>query len=150
MKCFVLRYPKNVVTDAMLCIICIFAIILILQKGETAVVTSVDDVASADVVSFLNSYGWKIDAESELCTTVKLPDVFDETWEEYNLLQKQQGFDLLPYAGKQILKYTYEFDEFQEMDDTSGIFATVYVYDSKIIAADIYSSALDGFIQGVK
>ncbi len=150
MKCFVFRYPKNVVTDVLLCLICVFLIVLILQKGETVSVSSFDNIESEDRIAFLYAYGWKIDPHSEQFATVILPEVFDETWKEYNLLQKQQGFDLLPYAGKEIIRYTYEFVDFPGIDDSSGIFASVYAYDGKIIASDIYSVAFDGFMQGVR
>lgn len=148
MRYFSFRYPKNTVTDMLLSMVCIFVITLILQNGETVYLSAVSN-NNDDRVDFLYENGWRADPSSEVLTRVRIPDEFDDTFEEYNVLQKQQGFDLSVYAGKDVERYTYKLKEFDGYRNPDNIYATLYVFDNSIIAADIYCSAIDGFMMGV-
>ena len=57
----------------------------------------------------------------------------DEIFLEYNELQKKSGFDLSSYHGKTVKKYVYPVLEEEET------FVTLYIYDDRIISADISS-----------
>ena len=67
---------------------------------------------------------------------------------QYNALQKQQGFDLEPYAGKEIESYTYELMNYPNGEE--GVVAQLFVYKGRAIAGDIHSSALGGFMHSIK
>ena len=45
-------------------------------------------------VAYLKSLGWEVQPESETEKTVLIPREFTGVYQEYNRLQKQQGFDL--------------------------------------------------------
>lgn len=149
MKAVTFRYPKNTVTDMLLSLLCICIITLILQsstqaKNEMACCSNI-----YDRIGFFNSYGFEVDELSEAKEIVVLPSIFDSVLEDYNEIQKTQGFDLSVFAGKSVEKYTYTLLNNPFMDKNATVYATLYVYSEKIIAADIYDPSVDGFIQGV-
>ena len=48
---------------------------------------------------YLSNLGWEIDTSSEKSAEIVVPLEFGQVLEEYNKLQKQQGFDLSVYSG---------------------------------------------------
>ena len=79
--------------------------------------------------------------------TVLIPKQFSPVFEEYNELQKQQGFDLSEYCGMEVTMYTYRVvDSGREGD----VLAVLYVLNGAVIGGDVHSTALDGFMCGVK
>lgn len=99
-------------------------------------------------VEYLAGLGWEVDAGSETARTVTLPDEVSGVIAQYNALQKQQGFDLEPYAGKEIESYTYELMNYPNGEE--GVVAQLFVYKGRAIAGDIHSSALGGFMHSIK
>ncbi len=148
MKCFVFRYPRNLVTDVLLSLLCSFIIVLILQNAETVTASVLNDDRYVLAVEFLNENGLKVVEESKKCDIVTIPTVFDDTFAAYNELQKEQGFDLQKYAGKKVMRFSFELSGYDEQENDI-YFATVYMINNEIIAADIYSSSVNGFMTGV-
>lgn len=100
--------------------------------------------------SFLKSYGWEIEGDMPVeKTQVTVPAVFDRTYEEYNALQLSQGFDLTPYRGKQVDKFVYRIGNYPGVTDGS-VQATLLVFHGNVIAGDICSVRLDGFMHGFR
>lgn len=99
-------------------------------------------------VKYLAGLGWEVDAGSETARTVTLPDEVSGVIAQYNALQKQQGFDLEPYAGKEIESYTYELMNYPNGEES--VVAQLFVYKGRAIAGDIHSSALGGFMHSIK
>ena len=81
-----------------------------------------------DVEAFLTACGYD-DSEFLFEHEITVPKNWNDTYTRYNELQRQQGFDLVPYKGKSATEYVYF------VDDTLN--ATVLVSDNKIIAAHI-------------
>ena len=77
---------------------------------------------------------------------VLLPSSFNDTYEKYNQIQKEQGLDLLKYAGATCQRYTYEVTNYPGKD--SGVVANLLVLDGRVIGGDICSVELNGFIHG--
>ena len=67
---------------------------------------------------------------------------------QYNVLQKQQGFDLEPYAGKTIESYTYELKSYPNGEE--NVIAQLFIYNGRAIAGDIHSASLGGFMHGLQ
>ncbi|MBE6899781.1 MAG: DUF4830 domain-containing protein [Ruminococcaceae bacterium] len=86
---------------------------------------------------YIASKGFKTAEEPSLVEEILLPEEFDEILSEYNEIQKESGFDLSPYLGKKVKKYVYPIEGKEE------VFATLYVYENKVIAADIASHTED-------
>ena len=98
--------------------------------------------------SFLFSLGWKIDRDSEQYRTVCLPSEFDGVMSDYNALQKSQGYDLEKYRGKVCSQYTYRITNYAGRKD--DVYATIYIYDRKVIGGDVHTASSDGFMHGLK
>lgn len=97
---------------------------------------------------FLNSLGWEIDPSSEDIRTVQLPQDLDETLQAYNEMQLQQGFDLTRHLGEQCQQITYRITNYP--DDSQTVLVTLYIQGKQLIAGDIHSTALNGFLHGLK
>lgn len=149
MRILTFRYPKNTVTDILLSLLCIFIITLIIQSDQVNKTTAVFCVSSYDRIGFLYRYGWEVDINSEEKSYIILPKKFDEVFAEYNRLQISQGFDLSLYLGKKLEKYTYLLKNTDYFADETYCYATVLIYDNKIVGADIYSPSIDGIMIGV-
>lgn len=98
--------------------------------------------------AFLRELGWEIDPDSEDLRTVQLPKTLEGMLLEYNELQLSQGYDLNKHLGENCRQYSYLVLNHPEKDQT--VLATLYIQGDKVIAGDIHSTALNGFLQGLK
>ena len=74
------------------------------DNEETASGASVkNEQAAAD---YLRAVGEE-DAAQLSCERITIPEQFDEVYEEYNGMQRQSGFDLSEYKGKDALRFTF-------------------------------------------
>ena len=98
-------------------------------------------------VAYLENCGWTVESPALKEETVLIPKSFSPVFEEYNALQKQQGFDLTRYSGREVKLYTYKV-----IHDKLGenVLASLYVSDGVVIGGDVHSTALDGFMCGLK
>ncbi len=98
-------------------------------------------------VEYLASLGWQVETPAISEEDVLIPKSFSDVFEKYNELQLSQGFDLSRYAGKEVKLYTYKVTNHESKDT---VYAELYVYKNEVIGGDIHSSALDGFMCGIK
>ena len=96
---------------------------------------------------FLMNLGWEIDPDSESHKTVLIPRELSGIMLEYNKMQLKQGFDLSKHCGESCEQYLYELTNY--VDSNSTVLVTLYVQGSKLIAADIHSTAMNGFMHGI-
>lgn len=114
---------------------------------------STEEEAPARVASeekgaqYLSSLGWKAELPALSVENVLIPKSFSDVFNKYNELQLSQGFDLSQYAGKEVRLYTYKITNHESSD---SVLAELYVYKNQVIGGDIHSSALDGFMHGLK
>ncbi|MDR0314585.1 MAG: DUF4830 domain-containing protein [Oscillospiraceae bacterium] len=100
-------------------------------------------------VAFLSQFGWEFTQDPIEVSEVIIPAEFDETYEAYNDIQKEQGFDLSRYKGLRIKRWTYEIKNYPGYPADSGfIRANVLVYDGLVIGGDVCSVELNGFMHG--
>ena len=97
--------------------------------------------------AYLQSLGWEIDPESESFRTVIVPDQLEGIMAQYNKLQLKQGYDLSRHLGESCLQYCYEVTNYPDSD--GKVLVSLYLQDGEIIAADIHSTALNGFMHGL-
>ena len=97
---------------------------------------------------YLASLGWEVDLSTEEERAVTLPSSLDGVLLTYNELQKQQGFDLTPYAGEDCRSYSYAVTNYPSGE--SGVIAQLIIHDGEVIGGDIHSSALGGFMHGLQ
>ncbi len=147
LKILCFRYPRNAVTDILLSFLCLFIIILILQNGEQSEVVA-DNNGNQLVNDYLTSYGWDINSDNICVSTILMPDCNQDSMKDFFELQQEQGFELKDYIGKEIRRYDAEILNYPD-DKAEGIFASVFIYENKIIASEIHSVSINGFMHGV-
>lgn len=98
-----------------------------------------------DVRKYVASFG--IDTGECTVDEVTVPFEFGEVYSNYNKVQLSQGFDLSKHKGKALKRYTFKV---LEHPDGDGVFAEVLLFDKTVVGADVYSTALDGFLIPLK
>lgn len=95
-------------------------------------------------LEYIQSFGWRTGLTHCELEEIRIPVDFDEVYEEYNALQRSQGFDLRRYRAHSVKKYTYEITRTD--DDPVRLYADLLVEDGKIIAADVTSAEAGGLL----
>ena len=111
----------------------------------TAATTPAADTNDARV-KFLTDLGWEVTASPTESMQVRIPKTSTEVFDRYNELQKSQGYDLSRFAGKTVMRYVYQINNYPGA--TEPVYATILVYKDKIIGGDITNTAPGGRIQG--
>ena len=127
------------------------AAVIIVIIGAAGKKTADHDLKTeSDRQQFLTDMGWKVGEKYESCRQVTIPEKFTAVYKNYNELQKQQGFDLSDYKGKNVTIYTYSVKNYKNAKNSEAIKANLIVYKGKLIGGDVCSIELDGFMQGLK
>ena len=100
----------------------------------------------SDVGSFLESFGWETGPEPCEMEDVIIPTEFNDVYQQYNVMQKQQGYNLEEYQGVCAKRVAYEIHNYPGQEE--NVRANVLVYDGQVIGGDVCSVEVDGFIQG--
>lgn len=132
------RYPYLIGT------IIFSVVILILIFG----VFNIDNATNSMIVEYVTNLGWEVNPSPAEISHITIPNQFDEVYETYNSVQKASGFDLTPFRGKRVVRYTYQLKNHIHSND-SRVFLGVMVYESRIIAGDISSTDINGFMHGI-
>lgn len=114
------------------------------EKKETVEFKNIK--TNDDRIAFLTSFGWDITATPLEIEEVTIPKEFDDTYSEYNEIQKYQNCDLTKYKGKKVKRYTYEVLNYPSGEQ--GVKATLLIYKNRVIGGDICSSNFEGFMHG--
>lgn len=148
---------KRIIALVLLIGLIIAAIVLIAGGGESG---SGDEASGSlperparvrsndERVQYLASYGWLVSEEPVETQDIIIPRDFTGAYSEYNELQLSQGFDLANYCGEAATRYTYAVLNYPTGEE--GIVADIVVCRSVVIAGDILSPALDGFMHGLE
>ncbi|WP_312695290.1 DUF4830 domain-containing protein [Caproiciproducens sp.] len=96
-------------------------------------------------IAFLKQFGWQVNTEPLEMKDVTIPAQFDDVYIQYNNIQKEQGLDLTPYAGKTCRQWVYAVTNYPQATDVR---ATLLVYDNKVVGGDLSTVQLDGFMTG--
>ena len=95
--------------------------------------------------AFFGQFGWQAKSEPVGTGEVAIPEKFDDVYTKYNNIQKEQGLDLQPYAGKTCQKWVYEITNYPGQKTMRG---TLLVYGGRVVGGDLSTPALDGFMTG--
>ena len=127
----------------------IVALILLMGDGKSTAETAAPALSSNDArVKFLTDLGWDVTTSPKESGQVKIPAEESEAFRRYNALQKSQGYDLSKFAGKNVMRYVYQVNNFPGA--TESVYATLLVYKNEIIGGDVTQSGAKGKIQGFK
>ena len=127
----------------------IVALILLLGGGGDSAETAAPAVSSNDGrVKFLTDLGWEVTTSPTESSQVRIPAASSEVFDRYNALQKSQGYDLSEFAGKKVMRYVYQINNYPGA--TEPVYATILVYKNQIIGGDVTDTAAKGKIRGFK
>ena len=125
-------------------IACVLAAALFLPTllGAEEAPAALPGETNAQRVEYLRNCGWEV-VEEPVETFQFLLEKLEEPYASYNDLQLSQGFDLRPYCGRQLARYTYTLTNYP--DRPEGVQANLYVCDGQIIGGDIFCPGAGGF-----
>ena len=129
-------------------VVIIAAVALLLGGGDTTPTVSTDVSDNDSRVNFLKGLGWEVTTSPVESGQVKIPKEASEVFDRYNALQKNQGYDLSQYAGKTVMRYVYQINNYPGA--TEPVYATVLVYKNQVIGGDITDTSANGKIQGFR
>lgn len=124
----------------------IAALIMLLGGGDAAPTAALSVTSNDGRVQFLKSFGWEVAASPAESGQVRIPQTGSEVFDRYNALQKSQGYDLSPYAGKTVMRYVYKLKNYPGATDP--VYATLLVLGDQIIGGDVTDTSAKGVIQG--
>ncbi len=96
--------------------------------------------------TLLEQLGWATEDTPVSVQQTVLPKEFPTVLENYNLLQRQQGFDLLRHAGKRVEIYTFRVLNYPEEGE---VYCTLYIRGGRLVAGDLHAASLNGFMTGL-
>ena len=118
-------------------------------NGNVSATSAAAGVANNDErVKFLEDLGWEVTTSPAETSQVRIPKESSEVFDRYNALQKSQGYDLMTYAGKNVMRYVYKVENYP--DATEPVYATLLVYKNQVIGGDITDTAAAGAVQGLR
>ncbi len=129
--------------------------VVVIVTAVTALICTVsadepDGSTPERITDFISECGYSV--SSPVTKQITIPEAFSEVYENYNALQKKQGFDLSRHKGKSAVSYT--FGVIGYVDKSGNIDPDVQIHiivcDGKIVAADIASTKLDGFMEELR
>ncbi len=143
-----LSKPKLLAAGVVVLGMVVGLVMLLCGKGGTAPSLPLGDSSEARA-AYLATYGWSIDVNAKETQTVTIPDGGEnKVFARYNELQQSQGFDLSPYAGKEVTRYVYEILNYPEA--SAPVYAGVLVHEGRIIGGEITDTSPGGVIHGFK
>ena len=128
----------------------ILAAIVLLGGSETgSTQTAAPSVSANDGrIQFLKNFGWDVTPSPTESSQVKIPKDPSEVFDRYNMMQKGQGYDLSKYAGKNVMRYVYQVNNYPGA--TAPVYATLLVYRGQVIGGDVTDTSPKGKIRGFK
>lgn len=109
---------------------------------------SIDNATNEMIVDYIEGLGWEIEPTPKEITHLTLPESFDVVYDTYNAVQKHSGFNFEEFKGKNVTRYTYIVLNHKE-SEKSRVVAGVFVYEDTIIAGDISSTDMNGFMHAI-
>ena len=140
---------KKILFGLAIAVALIAALILLFGGGGEAEPTAVTGVTNNDGrIKFLTDLGWEVTTSPVESGQVKIPAESTEVYDRYNSLQKSQGYDLTPYAGKNVMRFVYQINNFPGA--TEPVYATLLIYKNQVIGGDVTDTSAKGVIRGLK
>ena len=141
-----IRHPKRI-----LCLAAA-AVLLVFLMGKNSVLPAFRPnirvprcSTNEERVEWLQSLGWEAESQPISVREVMIPKQFDEIYQKYALIQRNQGFQLEKNRGKTAVKYCYAITNYR--DGKEKAVASILQRGDKIIAADLSSARLGGFLK---
>ncbi len=122
----------------------IIAVFILIGQFLSLESAGIDASTNAKRVLFLQGLGYEVDETATEIKDIVIPENFSAVYEKYNNLQKQAGFDLKNYRGKNAKVYSYSLQ-----NDTEKQIHLI-VCEDRLIGGDVASLKLNGNMTGLK
>ena len=99
-----------------------------------------------DMIRLLETFGWSVEGEPVKIVQVTVPKSFDAVYEKYNQIQLAQGLDLTRHKGESARLFTYVVKNY---DYQGTVYANLLISGERVIAGDICSADVSGFMHGL-
>lgn len=145
------KITKGKVLIAALAVCCAALVTVVAVSGnKESVSVNADYVTKTndERVDFLKDFGWTVSKDPVNVSNIVIPTDFDTAYETYNNIQREQGLDLTRYKGEKAVKYTYEISNYPNSKPDEKVNANLIVVDETVVAGDVCSTALGGFMHG--
>ena len=87
------------------------------------------------------------DVRNLLVKEIIIPQEFDDVYNQYNIIQKQQNLDLERYKGARVKCWSYNVKNYPGYENSEGVIrANMLIFDGVVIGGDISSTELSGFM----
>ncbi len=97
--------------------------------------------------AYLKALGWDIDRDSESFRSVVVPQKLEGIMAQYNKIQLRQGFDLNKHLGESCRQYCYDVTNYP--GGAGKVVVSLYLQNGQVIAGDVHSTAVNGFMHGL-
>ena len=122
----------------------IIAVFILIGQFSSVKSAEIDASTNAKRVLFLQGLGYEVDETATEIKDIVIPENFSAVYEKYNNLQKQAGFDLKNYRGKNAKVYSYSLQNDAEKQ------IHLIVCEDRLIGGDVASLKLNGNMTGLK
>jgi hypothetical protein len=92
--------------------------------------------------------GWETEKEPLEVKEIVIPREFTGVYADYIELQRSQGYTIDQYGGLEATRYTFRVLNYPT--NKKDIVADVIVHGTTVIAGDIQSTSINGFMTGLK
>ena len=155
MLIFTAKLPrrKTVLSGILLAVLSFTLVLLGLNWGQIRAVSAnirpnpKGIKSNEDRIAYLSQWGWQVADEPLSVQELLIPKEMDSSYLEYLTMQQAQGFDLSKYAGKRVKRYTYEITNYPTGE--AGVQANLLICKNTVIAGEVLSPQLDGFLHGL-
>lgn len=127
-------------------IIILFAALI--TAGVIFLLFGADSKINEANIACISGYGWEVEEEPIEISRLVVPEKFDLVYDTYNGIVKNAGFDLAPYQGKTLTRYSYLVTNHKD-SKTGLIRANILVFRNQIVAADLASMEQGGFVTSI-
>ncbi len=143
------KVDKKKILIILAAVVVAIAGLILLFGGKNSAPTASAGVANNDArIAFLKSFGWDVTTSPVESGQVRIPESGNDVFNRYNELQKSQGYDLSAYAGKTVMRYVYQINNFP--DATAPVYATLLIYKNQVIGGDVTDTSAQGGIRSFK
>ena len=150
MNIYTIRLSRKLLLIAGGIVAAAIILLALLLSGNDAAPTAAsiqEFKTKGDQVEYLESLGYQVDQGSRTSKKVTIPETFDDVYLTYNTMQQDCGFDLLRYTGKKVDLVTYSITNYPTGEE---VLVDLLLYRDKLIGGAIYTTAIDGFMHGLR
>jgi len=154
---FKLDKRKFIITVIVIIFALLFGTVVLLKAGTKDIFSTLKTATNykftgiktnEDRINFLRQFGWEVEERALEVMEVQIPEEFDSVYANYNKLQNEVGLDLQKYRGQRVKRYTYKVLN-HPSKDKGEVRANILIHKDRVIAGDIMTTALDGFMHSL-